>query len=109
MKDSTGRYATEQKSTVAGTKKCLKALLYEKVHGKVDLNPIKQGFSPPLVALFENELGSWKEHWLSVKSPFLKNEAINELTRWRNKRWDLHRLEWNICVLNDWCYRNKLM
>jgi asparagine synthase (glutamine-hydrolysing) len=92
------------------TKKCLKSLLKDKLpHRIVRGNPIKQGFSPPLVALFENELLSWKEHWLHAEMPFLKPSLSNVLARWRAKGWDFHRLEWNICVLGDWCYRNNLL
>ena len=91
------------------TKKCLKALLKDKVSGRIDMNPIKQGFSPPLVEMFENDLRPWKEHWMDFKTPFLKKDVVEKLSKWRQRGWDLHRLEWNICVLNDWCYRNNLL
>ncbi|MDD5679969.1 MAG: asparagine synthase (glutamine-hydrolyzing) [Candidatus Omnitrophica bacterium] len=91
------------------TKKCLKSLLRSKVDGKVGFNPIKQGFSPPLVDLFGTELKSWKEHWLSVKTPYLKPGTPSQLMKWERKGWDLHRLEWNICALNDWCRRNSII
>ncbi|MEK7851684.1 MAG: hypothetical protein AAB275_07340, partial [Deltaproteobacteria bacterium] len=90
------------------TKLCLKSLLQDKIRGKVRLNPVKQGFSPPLAFMFENELKPWKEHWLNFKTPFFKDGFAKSLSKWRGKGWDLHRLEWNICTLSDWCYRNKL-
>lgn len=92
-----------------GTKLCLKSLLEDKIRGKLRLNPVKQGFSPPLAFMFENELKPWKEHWLNFKTPFFKDDFAKDLSKWRNRGWDLHRLEWNICTLSDWCYRNKLI
>lgn len=91
------------------TKLCLKSLLQDKLRGKVRLNPVKQGFSPPLAFMFENELKPWKEHWLNSKPPFLKEGFAKDLSKWRSRGWDLHRIEWNICTLSDWCYRNKLI
>lgn len=92
----------------SGTKLCLKALLQDKIGSKVNLNPIKQGFSPPLVEMFDRELKAWKEHWLNAGTPFFRLDMAESLSKWRNKRWDMHRLEWNICTLSDWCYRNRL-
>ena len=91
------------------TKKCLKALLQKKMSGSIRLNPIKQGFTPPVHALLQKELRAWKEHWLEFKSPFFMNGLSSKLSPWRCSGWDLHRLDWNICVLNDWCFRNKLL
>jgi asparagine synthase (glutamine-hydrolysing) len=91
------------------TKKCLKSLLKKKAYGKISLNPIKQGFSPPLVAMFNKELGSWKDHWLNSKTPFFNSGLSKSLTKWQGQGWDLHRLQWNICVLSDWCSRNKII
>lgn len=91
------------------TKLCLKSLLQDKIRGKVGLNPVKQGFSPPLAFMFENELKPWKEHWLNAKTPFFRSDMVETLSKWRNKGWDMHRLEWNICTLSDWCFRNKLV
>ena len=91
------------------TKVCLKKLLKKKVSNHVGMNPIKQGFSPPLVALLDRELKEWKEHWLSFRAPYLTVDSTKRLKEWRNKGWDFHRLEWNICVLNDWCSRSNLL
>ena len=91
-----------------GTKKCLKALISDKIPGSIGLNPIKQGFSPPLVSMFRKELKEWKENWLNFKSPFFKPEMPAVLSGYECKGWDLHRLYWNICVLNDWGFRNQL-
>jgi hypothetical protein len=91
------------------TKKCLKSLLKKKAYGKISLNPIKQGFSPPLVTMFNKELGSWKDHWLNSKTPFFNSGLSKSLAKWQGQGWDLHRLQWNICVLSDWCSRNKII
>ncbi|MEW5758300.1 MAG: asparagine synthase (glutamine-hydrolyzing) [Candidatus Omnitrophota bacterium] len=91
------------------TKLSLKSLLKDKTKNKFIFSPIKHGFTPPLVALFEKELRSWKEYWLDFKTPFLKPGILDKLSKFKQKGWDLHRLEWNICVLNDWCFRNSLL
>jgi asparagine synthase (glutamine-hydrolysing) len=91
------------------TKYCLKSLLKDKVAGKVNLNLKKQGFSPPLSDMLKNELLEWKKDRLNSKTPFFKPGLSNVLSKWQLKRWDFHRLEWNICILNDWCIRNKIV
>ena len=75
----------------------------------IRLNPIKQGFTPPIPALLDRELRPWKDHWMAFKSPFFSNGLASKLQAWRSSGWDLHRLDWHICVLNDWCFRNKLL
>ncbi len=90
------------------TKKCLRRLLHDKIKGRTQTNPVKQGFTPPIASMLKKELKEWSDNWLNYRSPFLKPDTIKRVNKIEEKGWDLHRLKWHICTLNDWCYRNAI-
>jgi asparagine synthase (glutamine-hydrolysing) len=100
--------ATHPRLMVDGTqtKCCLKALLRSILPAGLSLNPNKQGFYPPLRALFAGPLRDWRQYRLSRPTPFLKNGWQSALEHWRRRGWDLQRLEWHIFALADWLERN---
>lgn len=90
------------------TKVCLRKLLARMLPSNVPLNPIKQGFSPPLRQMLDEELRQWRADCLTMDTPILSRDTLSPLDRWNRKGWDLHRLEWSVCVLKDWISRHQL-
>lgn len=90
------------------TKTGLKELLRRKLADKACFNPRKQGFSPPLKAMLDNELSAWKKHAMNIENNIFREDLARELESMENRKWDLHRLQWNICVLLEWLSRNNV-
>jgi asparagine synthase (glutamine-hydrolysing) len=101
---------TDVRLMVSGlkTKVCLKKLLMKKLGGRHKLNPIKQGFTPPMRSLLKNELGEWRRFWLNYSSPYFKHNLTKTFDRFEAAGWDFHRLEWSICVFNNWRHANNM-
>jgi len=101
---------TDSKLMVSGlgTKQCLRKLLKKKLGRDAKANPVKQGFTPPTVSLLRNELKEWRRTWLSHPCQYFAPNTMKALDLWKSVGWDIHRLEWHICTLKQWCYYNRI-
>lgn len=90
------------------TKIGLKGLLRGKLENKVCFNPRKQGFSPPLKMMLDNELSEWRKHALAIDNNIFNRNIAAAIIKLENQGWDLHRLQWNICILLEWITRNGI-
>lgn len=102
-------FRTDTRLMISGhkTKLCMRNLLAKKIKSGLQLNPRKQGFTPP-ADLLSTELKEWRDTWLSSPSPFFKPQLNELFDQWEKRKWDLHRLEWHICAFNNWCYQNRI-
>lgn len=80
----------------------LKAMLKDLLPTGARIATKKRGFSPPIRAMLETELLEWKYDVLHTTHSVFNSHAVPTLARLRERGLDVHRLEWNMCVLQHW-------
>lgn len=69
------------------------------------LNPRKQGFSPPLRKMLDGPLKVWRDDVLHTRGTLFAKNADEVINRLQHRGFDTHRLEWSICILQEWLGR----
>ena len=87
------------------TKHCLKVLAARKIcrlGNEKTCNPIKQGFTPPMRSVLDNELREWRDALLDQPSPYFSDNLRDTFRQYESAGFDLHRLVWCVCALKSW-------
>jgi asparagine synthase (glutamine-hydrolysing) len=80
-----------------------------KIEQKLQTNPRKQGFSPPLRKMLKTHLITWRNETLREGCHLFSEDLLDLINQLQSQGWDTHRLEWNICTLCSWIKENKIV